>query len=150
MTRAPHLESDREPGASGVAPHRRASRLAAGATLAYTLVLVYATHHPRPHELVGDSPPSDKTLHLWAYTVLGLLAGATLALSGGWRHRRVAWLAAGLALFAALDEATQPLPWFGRFADPVDWLYDCLGIAVGLALVGLLVAIVARRARTRS
>jgi VanZ family protein len=130
-----------------------ATRLAAAATLAYVGVLLYATHHPRPQDLldvlVGESTPSDKALHLWAYAVLGLLAGGTLALAGGWRPRRILGLAAGLAVFAAFDEATQPLPWFGRFADPVDWIYDVLGIVAGLTLVGLLVAIVARRARTR-
>jgi VanZ family protein len=125
------------------------TRLAAATTAAYVCVLVYGTHHPKPQDLIGDSAPSDKTLHLWAYAVLALLAGSTLALAGGWRTRRILWLAAGLALFAALDEATQPLPWFGRFADPVDWVYDVLGIVAGLAAVGLLVALVPRFARSR-
>jgi hypothetical protein len=156
------LDTARSPAGSPQGPPgRRArpawlgpvTRLAAAATLAYVGVLLYATHHPKPQdlldELVGKSAPSDKALHLWAYGVLGLLAGGTLALAGGWRTRLILGLAAGLAVFAALDEATQPLPWFGRFADPVDWVFDVLGIVAGLALVGLLTATIARRARTR-
>lgn len=126
-----------------------ATRLAAATTLVYVGVLLYATHHPKPQELIGASAPSDKTLHLWAYALLALLAGGTLTLAGRWRPRWILGLAVGLAVFAALDEATQPLPWFGRFADPIDWLYDVLGIVAGLTAVGLLAATITRRARTR-
>lgn len=113
------------------------ARLAALATAGYVGVLLFATHYPRPQELLGSSPPSDKTLHFIAYGILGLLAGATLALAGRRSLRAALWTAAALALFAAFDEATQPLPWFGRTADPLDWVYDCLGIAAGIAVVAM-------------
>jgi len=115
------------------------ARLAALATAGYVGVLLFATHYPRPQEFLGSHPPSDKALHFIAYGFLGLLAGTTLALAGRWSLRNALWLAVALALFAAFDEATQPLPWFRRAADPLDWVFDCLGIAVGLAVVAVAV-----------
>ena len=41
--------------------------------------------------------------------------------------------------FAAIDEVTQP--WFGRFAEPLDWVYDLIGLAAGIAAVVALKAI---------
>ncbi len=76
---------------------------------------------------------------------LGLLAAALVAVSGRWSARRVAVLAAGLAVFAAIDEVTQP--WFGRSAEPLDWVYDLIGLAVGITAI---VAIVALNATLRS
>jgi VanZ family protein len=111
----------------------RLLRVLVGLTLAYTLVLVLATHYPKPEDLLGPNPPSDKTLHFLAYGTLGLLAAAALAASGRWSLRTVAALAAGLAAFAAVDEATQP--WFGRSADAWDLVYDCIGLAAGIGLI---------------
>ena len=105
----------------------------AALTLAYTLVLVFATHYPEPQELLGPNPPSDKTLHFLAYGALGMLATAVLATAGRWSLRGVAALAAGLVAFAAVDEVTQP--WFGRSAEPLDWVWDCLGLACGIAVI---------------
>jgi len=102
-------------------------------TVAYTIVLVVATHYPKPEDLLGPDPPSDKTLHFIAYGLLGLLAAATLAAVGRWSLRAVAGLFIALAVFAALDEATQPA--FGRTADAWDWAYDLIGLAGGLAIV---------------
>jgi len=116
------------------------ARMLAAATVAYTLVLVFATHHPKPEGLIGPNAPSDKTLHFLAYAMLAILAAATLAMRGHWSARGVGSLAAGLTVFAALDEITQPF--FSRDAEPLDWAYDCIGIAGGLLAVGLLVAIV--------
>jgi VanZ family protein len=120
-------------------PLRWPARLATLATAGYVGVLLFATHYPRPQEFLGSNPPSDKTLHFIAYGLLGLLAGTTLALAGRWSLRNALWLAAALTLFAAFDEATQPLPWFRRAADPLDWVFDCLGIAIGLAVVAVAV-----------
>jgi VanZ family protein len=113
----------------------RLSRPLALLTFAYTLVLVVATHYPKPEELLGPNPPSDKTLHFVAYGLLGLLAAATLAATGRWSLRTVGALAAGLAVFAVLDEATQPA--FGRTADVWDWAYDLIGLAAGIAVVAV-------------
>jgi len=112
---------------------QRFLRPLAGLTAAYTGLLVFATHHPRPEDLLGPNPPSDKTLHFLAYGALGLLAAALLAASGRWSPRSVAVLGVGLAAFAAIDEATQP--WFGRSAEPLDWVYDLIGLAAGIGVI---------------
>ena len=105
-------------------------------TLAYTVVLVVATHYPKPGELLEYSPiKADKTLHFIAYGIQGLLVGTTLVAAGRGRIRSLALAMLALAAFAAVDEATQPL--FGRYADPLDWVYDCIGIAAGLMLTHL-------------
>lgn len=130
-------------------------------TATYASALVVATHYPRPQVVIQriierpvirqviTKPPSDKTLHLWAYAPLAALAGMTVVASGWWSGRACIAVAAGTALFAALDEATQPLPWFGRTADLLDWGYDCLGILLGLAVVALALGL-ARRVRPRA
>lgn len=123
---------------------RRFLRPLAALTAAYTALLVFATHYPRPEELLGPNPPSDKTLHLAAYGVLGLLAAALAAVSGRWVARNGAVLAAGLAAFAAIDEVTQP--WFGRAAEPLDWVYDVIGVALGIGAIVALRAMVRDRA----
>ncbi|MFM8414415.1 MAG: VanZ family protein [Planctomycetota bacterium] len=117
------------------APRRRLARPLAAVTAAYTLVLVFATHYPRPEELLGPNPPSDKTLHFAAYGLLGLFVAATLAAAGRWSRAAAGLLFIALAAFAALDEATQPL--FGRSAEPVDWVYDVIGIAAGITAVAV-------------
>jgi VanZ family protein len=119
--------------------------LSAVATAAYTLLLLCATHYPKPEQLLGPHAPSDKTLHFLAYGGLGLLAAATLATSGRWSMTRALILGAGLAAFGAADEITQP--WFQRAAEPLDWVCDCLGIAAGIVVVALIVAISQRRHR---
>lgn len=105
----------------------------AAVSAAYTLVLVFATHYPRPEELLGPNPPSDKTLHFIAYGLLGLLVAATLAVSGRWSTRAALAMLGLLAVFAAIDELTQPL--FKRQAEPLDWVYDVIGLVAGIAVV---------------
>lgn len=117
------------------APRRRWAGPLAGLTAAYTLVLVFATHYPRPEEFLGPNPPSDKTLHVAAYGLLGLFMAATLAAAGRWSRASAGLLLVVLAAFAALDEATQPL--FGRNAEPLDWVSDVIGVAAGIAVVAL-------------
>jgi len=126
-------------------PVRRGLDLLAAA---YAAVLVYATHHPKPAELVGPNPPGDKTLHVIAYTLLGGVVAAAVASRGGWNWRSAAALFVALALFAAADEITQPLA--GRFADILDWAYDEVGLVAGIGAVTaaalLLRPVVIRRA----
>jgi VanZ family protein len=129
------------PAPTSLVVSRLASLLAA-VTLAYVAVLVFATHYPKPEDLIGTSAPSDKTLHFLAYGTLGLLATATLAASGRWSTSAVARLAAGLAAFGVVDEVTQP--YFGRNAEALDWVFDCIGIGGGLLAVVVVVAIVKR------
>jgi VanZ family protein len=123
----------------------------AAATAAYTLVLVFATHYPKPEELLGPNAPSDKTLHFLAYATLAILAGGTLAMTGRWSARAALRLAVGLAAFAAVDEITQPF--FSRDADLLDWVCDCGGAVGGLLTIALLlgfVRIATRAERTPS
>ena len=108
-------------------------RFVVAATAAYAAVLVFATHYPKPEELVGGRLPSDKLLHFVAYGLLGFLAALVLRSRGRLVGRVTPLLAAGLALWCVIDEATQPL--FGRHADPLDWVYDVMGLAVGIGAV---------------
>lgn len=112
--------------------------------VAYTAVLLYATHHPRPEELVGKDAPSDKTLHFLAYGVLGWVVAGAVAARGGWRARTAMHVFAVLALFAAADEVTQPI--FGRFADAVDWAFDEVGLVAGIGITSAIVAAIGTRA----
>jgi VanZ family protein len=121
--------------------------LLAAATVGYTLVLVFATHYPNPQALVGRNPPSDKILHLAAYGVLGFLVTATLGAAGRSSARTLLTTGAALAVFGVLDEATQPLPWFRRHADPLDWVFDCAGIAGGIVAGATILAVVRSLAR---
>jgi VanZ family protein len=113
-----------------------AARLLAAATAAYSVVLVAATHYPKPEEFLGPNAPSDKLLHFMAYGVLGLLAAATLLAYGRWNPRSSLKLLVALALAAIVDEATQPL--CSRAADPLDWVFDVIGLAIGIALIASL------------
>lgn len=112
-------------------------RLLAVGTVVYAMILVFATHHPNPAELVGDLAGDlvhkDKTLHFTAYGLLGLLVACTLAAAGRWSWRTLAVAMLMLAAFAALDEVTQPL--FGRATELLDWVFDGLGLAAGVAAV---------------
>lgn len=132
------------PAAESTLP--RLLRPLAALTGAYTGLLVFATHYPKPEQLLGTNLPSDKTLHFLAYGALGLLAAALVAVSGRWSAQRVAALAAGLVAFAAIDEVTQP--WFGRCAEPLDWVYDLIGLAAGIGVIVALNATI-RSSRTR-
>lgn len=120
------------PAAPGALP-RPAIALLDVVAAASACVLVYATHHSRPEELIGPTPPNDKTLHFLAYLVLGVTVTAAFAARGGWSARAGFALLVLLGLFAAADEATQPL--VGRHADRVDWAFDGVGLLVGIALV---------------
>jgi VanZ family protein len=113
--------------------------------VAYVGVLVYATHHPAPQKLLGPTPPSDTLLHLMAYTALGGLVAAAMAARGGWSVRSGVAIFVPLALFAALDEVTQPL--FGRWAERLDWAFDGIGLIIGIAAV---TALAVWRQRTRA
>lgn len=145
---APTAPMDRSQGTPDPRGSRWPARLAMAATAAYAGVLVFATHYPKPQELLGPNAPSDKTLHVMAYAVLAVLVGITLVAARRWAGPAIARAALGMAMLGALDEVTQPLPWFRRAADPLDWVFDLGGIALGLAAVAIAVAIW-RRVRPR-
>jgi VanZ family protein len=102
-------------------------------TVGYSLLLVWATHHPKPEDLLGPNAPSDKALHFFAYGVLGFLMAATLSASRHWSLRNAIVLTVALALAAVVDESTQPI--FGRAAEVLDWVFDVIGIVGGIAVV---------------
>ena len=114
---------------------RLARRGVAVATGAYAAFLVFATHYPKPEKLVGGPLPSDKLMHFVAYGLLGSLVAATLVAYGRRDVGTLVRLFGVLAIAAIFDELTQPL--FGRNAEVVDWVYDCIGLAVGSGLVFL-------------
>ncbi|MFM9058450.1 MAG: VanZ family protein [Planctomycetaceae bacterium] len=122
------------------------ARLLGALATGYAGLLVWATHHPKPQDFLGRHPPSDKFLHVAAYAILGALVAATLAAAGRLSPRIGLRAGAALAAFGILDEVTQPLPWFRRTADPLDWVFDLAGIVLGIAAVAA-VAAVARRLR---
>ena len=96
-------------------------------------VLLTLTHLP-PRGL--DRIPIhvwDKLAHFSAYCVLGgLVAWAS---AGRGLRPSAMRLAAALAVFAALDELTQPMA--GRDCELDDWLADVLGMGIGLSVVWL-------------
>ena len=118
-------------------------RLIVGGTGVYAAVLVFATHYPKPEELIGGRLPSDKMLHFVAYGVLGMFAALVLRSRGRLVGRVAPLLGAGLAFWCVIDEATQPL--FGRHADPLDWACDVIGLAVGIGAVVALSAVLSSR-----
>lgn len=122
-------------------------RLLAAASVSYLLALVFGTHYPRPEQLVGRGV-SDKLLHFVAYAGLGSLVAAMLASFGRTTIRATLGAAAALMLIAAADEITQPL--FRRTADPIDWVFDLLGILTGLIVVGGLVRLAGRSRAARA
>lgn len=124
------------------------ARLLAAATAVYAVVLVAATHYPKPEEFLGPNAPSDKLLHFMAYGVLGLLAAATLLAYGRWSRPNAVRLFVGLALAAILDELTQPL--CSRAAEPLDWFFDVIGLALGIATVVAGTKLVDRRQARRA
>lgn len=135
------------PSAAGVSPLRWVDRLPillVWMLAAYTVVLVYATHHPHPQQLIGEGEgvPSDKSLHFFAYALLSSLAAATLWAWRRWTPAGVAAFIPAILVFAALDEATQPL--FRRQADVWDWVSDAGGAVFGLMVVATCRLVVAR------
>lgn len=115
---------------------RRAKQAVISAgTAAYAAILVIATHYPKPERFLGSNPPSDKLLHFMAYAVLGGLAALAVVIRGRLTWQKAAVLAVGLAVFAVFDELTQPM--FRRAAEPMDWVFDCVGIVIGITAVAI-------------
>lgn len=101
--------------------------------------------------LPSDDLPSlhltDKLLHTIGFFGLSLAFGVTLVAYATARRRRIATLVAGMLVYGAFDELTQPL--FGRVGDPIDWLCDAAGTTLAVGVTEVLAAIVSRgRARS--
>ncbi|MCZ6698214.1 MAG: VanZ family protein, partial [Planctomycetota bacterium] len=73
---------------------------------------------------------NDKMLHTIGYAILGFLTAWMIGQAGvGDRWRASALSLAGLFVYAAFDEMTQPL--VGRSCEFSDWLADAAGAAIG-------------------
>jgi VanZ family protein len=110
----------------------RNARLWQIALACYWAALFIATHIPADR-LPRPAQTADKLAHLLAFAGLSWLFATTWELSAGRlnsRHLVRAWFL--LALYGALEEATQPL--VGRHASVFDWLADMTGAALGLVL----------------
>jgi VanZ family protein len=98
----------------------------------YWIFLFLVTHLPKLH--LGGPPSSDKFTHMAAYGTLAFLYWRFFESFERPLSARFVWGAAlWLAVYALLDEATQPL--VGRSADMLDWLCDMLGAGVALGLL---------------
>ena len=95
----------------------------------YSIVLVFATHLPNVNTVVRV-PGFDKVLHFAAYGCQATLAIGVLCVAGRASLRNIIILVGALALFGGLDEITQPI--FRRQAEFLDWVADCVGIALGV------------------
>lgn len=99
-----------------------------------------ATHVPprRP-----ASSGFDLGLHTGGYFILAAVLWLTLRAHGLSRGRRIGWMALATAVYAALDELTQPI--FRRTASVADWIANLAGVAVALIVLETLERLRARR-----
>jgi VanZ family protein len=105
----------------------RLSRVVLGS---YWVALAVATHLP-PGLHPATPNQFDKLEHFVCFAILAWLLAMAWQRSTGrltGSHLRAAWFA--IAVYAAVDEGTQPL--VGRTCSAADWLADVLGAAVGL------------------
>ena len=117
---------------------RLVARLVTVALAVYWILLILGTHLPGTS--AGTVRLPDKWLHFTAYAGLAFLLATTVTAYRRPRWSTYAWMAAVLLICAALDEISQrPIP--GRHADLADWLADARGIAIGLVLHRIALAI---------
>jgi VanZ family protein len=96
----------------------------------YWLAMFVATHVPRQFSALPREG-TDKLVHIAAFAVLAwLLATAWEQSVGRLRGAHLVAIGCLLTVYAAFDEATQPL--VGRTASFGDWLADGIGVVVGL------------------
>lgn len=104
-----------------------------------------ASHLP-PGDL-PELPSSDTTLHLGGFGLLSVLFLVTLAAFGLAGIARPLVAVGVLALYAMLDEMTQPI--FHRTCDIADWLADMGGMVIALAICEVTLQYLAWRHKTR-
>lgn len=95
---------------------------------ALTFTVIMATL-PQPLPIRGE--PSDKVQHITAFAVLTVLAQLAYPDTQRWR------LFVGLTALGALIEAVQAIPALHREASLLDWLADCLAVALVMGAAGL-------------
>jgi VanZ family protein len=107
--------------------------------LAYLTLLTVATHLPPQFVEFGEVRVSDKTIHFFAYLVLGFVLSMALYLTFEdiWRASYVA-IVVGIA-WGGLDEWTQQF--FRRHPDWIDFLYDVCGILIGVLAFAVVLSV---------
>lgn len=93
----------------------------------YWMIMFAGTH--APSIAPRGTSVSDDVLHCVGYAGLAFLLGICLA-PHTWKGIVGIWLLC--AAYGAIDELTQPF--VGRTRELSDWIADCLGAALGLAL----------------
>lgn len=117
---------------------RLVARLLTVILVVYWVLLILGTH--LPSTAVGAVRLPDKWLHFTAYAGLAFLLATTVTAYRRPRWQTYAWMAAVLLVYGALDEVSQiPVP--GRHADFADWLANARGIATGLVLHRIALAV---------
>jgi VanZ family protein len=130
---------------SGTTNNKRWYRWLLRALAVYFVAMVASTHAPPEPEFLPDIdwPGADKLAHLGIFCGLSFLLALVVFMRKVHRglcaclsRAQYAGIAAGVAVYAALDELTQP--WTGRDSNFWDWIADMAGMALGLALFALI------------
>jgi VanZ family protein len=101
----------------------------------YTAAIIYYSSLPAGASGPGGINPSGGLVHFIVYAVY---AAVVLATASKFSLPRP--IAVSLFIAAALGAITETIQLFvpGRFCDPIDWLVDVAGAAMGLAVLYLL------------
>ncbi len=110
--------------------------------IALWLLAFAATHVPA--ERLPALHASDKTLHAAAYFALAACFWMVLALQRVAPARRAGLVVAGLLVYGAFDELTQPL--VNRHASALDWVADAVGVILAVIAAETIAFFVRRRA----
>ena len=105
------------------------ARLWRVAFAASALLAVVMASLPQPPELLGQ--PSDKLLHIIAFSTLTLMARFAYPRAKIWQ------IFIGLGALGAAIEFIQAIPALGRDASLTDWLADLLAIGAALGSVAV-------------
>jgi VanZ family protein len=130
MCRSPRLRPD--PIECQIASETNLQRVPSSIRTVVLVVCLAAAFITTHIPLSSISLPSsgDKYLHFLGFTALGGAAYWSFNNRAG--PRSTVFMFVGLVLYGAIDELTQPP--FGRDCEFFDWLLDCGGGALGLAL----------------
>ena len=104
--------------------------------LGYAVFLFMMTHARIPQPVAHVTSSWDKPLHLGAYFVLAILTAAVCLKSKPY-HLSHFLIFPVLVVFGAFDEVLQGP--FGRHPDIRDWIFDCVGILIGLVVAQVIV-----------
>lgn len=100
--------------------------------VAYWGFIFYGTHLPA---ITIPLNATDKTAHYLAYGALGGLLYIALWVNNP-RRMDVGFLVLLIGMvYGALDELTQPLGWFHRTCDFMDWCADAAGLATAVVIM---------------